>query len=272
MIEPEPPAPMPHEAIEKLGAYVYVLRDPRNGEPFYVGKGRGSRVYHHVWMVMGQLHRIESTEAAADTTDSKVTTDEKNKRIRSILDAHLLPEHWIVRHGIEPSDNSDRAAFAIEQALMDGIALTNVTPLTNIMGGHVATEHKVHLAEELALRYAAPLAPALPRPCVLLLVNEAAVPGVDVYKAARCCWRAGAQMRATPDLPIIVFANEVVREVYRANGWALTTTPDIADKLWRWRGRVDPDLRAMYVRRSLREVRAARSDGKWRQHGWHPYP
>lgn len=64
-----------------------------------------------------------------------------------------------------------------------------------------------------------------------------------------------------------MFANDVVREVYRATGWTPTSEPDV----WRWRGRVDPDLRAVYVGKSLREVRAARSDGKWRQHGWHPY-
>jgi hypothetical protein len=246
----QPPAPIPYEAVEKLGAYVYVLRDPGSGEPFYVGKGRGSRVYHHVWAVMGESQRIESTDADVDTPDSAVTTSEKNKRIRKILDAGLMPEHWVVRHGI---------------------ALANVTPLTNIMGGHVATVHEVHLAEELAFRYGAPLAPELPWPCALLLVNEAAVPGSNVYTAARCCWRAGAQMRAVPDLPIIVFANDVVREVYRATGWTMTTEPAVRDKLWRWRGRVDPDLRAIYVGTSLREVRAARSDGKWRQHGWHPY-
>jgi hypothetical protein len=33
---------------EKLGYYVYALRDPtRSGAIFYVGKGQGDRVYQH---------------------------------------------------------------------------------------------------------------------------------------------------------------------------------------------------------------------------------
>ena len=32
---------------EKIGNYVYRLIDPRNGETFYVGKGKGNRIFSH---------------------------------------------------------------------------------------------------------------------------------------------------------------------------------------------------------------------------------
>jgi uncharacterized protein len=32
----------------QLKTYVYRLIDPRNGETFYVGKGRGNRVFSHI--------------------------------------------------------------------------------------------------------------------------------------------------------------------------------------------------------------------------------
>ena len=35
------------EISEKLKFYVYHLIDPRNGETFYVGKGKGNRVFAH---------------------------------------------------------------------------------------------------------------------------------------------------------------------------------------------------------------------------------
>ncbi len=38
----------PSEVIEDLKFYVYRLIDPRNGETFYVGKGVGNRVFHHM--------------------------------------------------------------------------------------------------------------------------------------------------------------------------------------------------------------------------------
>lgn len=37
----------PEEVCRKLGNYVYRLIDPRNGEIFYVGKGRNNRVFDH---------------------------------------------------------------------------------------------------------------------------------------------------------------------------------------------------------------------------------
>jgi hypothetical protein len=32
---------------ERLGYYIYALRDPRVGEIFYVGKGKGDRAFQH---------------------------------------------------------------------------------------------------------------------------------------------------------------------------------------------------------------------------------
>ena len=36
------------KTITALGFYVYMLIDPRNNKPFYVGKGKGNRVFQHV--------------------------------------------------------------------------------------------------------------------------------------------------------------------------------------------------------------------------------
>ncbi|MGB9141561.1 MAG: hypothetical protein WCB71_05125, partial [Aestuariivirga sp.] len=36
------------EVASKLGYYVYRLIDPRYGETFYVGKGKGNRMFSHV--------------------------------------------------------------------------------------------------------------------------------------------------------------------------------------------------------------------------------
>ena len=38
----------PQEVCEKLRFYVYRLIDPRNGETFYVGKGKDNRLFAHI--------------------------------------------------------------------------------------------------------------------------------------------------------------------------------------------------------------------------------
>ncbi len=38
----------PSGVAAKLGWYVYRLIDPEDGETFYVGKGTGDRIFHHV--------------------------------------------------------------------------------------------------------------------------------------------------------------------------------------------------------------------------------
>lgn len=59
----------PEEVVSHLGAYVYRLIDPRNGETFYVGKGRGNRIFAHIRAEPG----LEGDEI-----------DNKLKRIRDI--------------------------------------------------------------------------------------------------------------------------------------------------------------------------------------------
>jgi len=100
----------PPDVARKLKTYVYRLIDPRNGETFYVGKGRGNRVFSHI--------RAEQ-DLEGDDLDNKV------KRIRGIRLAGFEVAHVIHRHGMD-----DKTAFEVEAALIDAYP-----GLTNIVGG-----------------------------------------------------------------------------------------------------------------------------------------
>lgn len=39
----------PAEVCEKLGCYVYIYSCPETMEPFYIGKGRDNRCFHHLY-------------------------------------------------------------------------------------------------------------------------------------------------------------------------------------------------------------------------------
>ncbi|HSZ54444.1 MAG TPA: hypothetical protein VK797_02205 [Tepidisphaeraceae bacterium] len=97
----------PPEVAEKLRYYVYRLIDPRDGETFYVGKGKGDRVFAHA--------RAEQRLLDGDETDNKL------QRIRNIRLAGLEVGHVIHRHGME-----EEIASVVEAALIDAYpGLTN---------------------------------------------------------------------------------------------------------------------------------------------------
>jgi hypothetical protein len=97
------------QVSERLGQYVYLLVDPRDGRPFYVGKGRGVRMLAHGL-------EAEDVESGADGA--------KLARIRDIRAAGLEHEIWIARYGMTVAEYT-----AVEAALIDVLASFPVTPL-----------------------------------------------------------------------------------------------------------------------------------------------
>ncbi len=99
---------------DNLGYYVYRLIDPRTGHTFYVGKGRGGRVYEHV------LAQISVT---GEENESSL----KLAQIRDIPNFGMEPHHIIHRHGLD-----ERTAYEVEAAVID----CYMNNLTNVVSGH----------------------------------------------------------------------------------------------------------------------------------------
>ena len=146
----------PPEVASKLKTYVYRLIDPRNGDTFYVGKGVDDRVFAH---------------ARGDVGDNDLSA--KLRRIREIQLAGFAVAHIIHRHGM-----SNETAIDVEAALMDAYA-----GLTNVAGGIGSTDFGVMHADEIARRYAAPVADFSHR-ALLINVNRSALE-VSLYEATR---------------------------------------------------------------------------------------
>ncbi len=89
---------IPPDVARKIGYYVYLLISPRNRQPFYVGKGRGSRATIHL---------------AAKGQSPVATT------IRRIRRAGLEPQVDILAHGLPNAESS----FRIEAAVIDALGL-----------------------------------------------------------------------------------------------------------------------------------------------------
>lgn len=106
------------EAVcDKLGNYVYRLIDPRNGETFYVGRGRGNRVFDHV----REATKLRGKQIDDDPDSRHDDASLKIDRINSIKDAGLEIVHVIHRHEIP-----DHSLAEVEAVLIDAYpGLTN---------------------------------------------------------------------------------------------------------------------------------------------------
>ncbi|NNU59732.1 LEM-3-like GIY-YIG domain-containing protein [Ochrobactrum soli] len=124
----------PYTVAKELQAYVYRLIDPRNGETFYVGKGRGDRVFHHV------------KEANFIADDPSAIMAPKIDRITEIRKAGYQIQYIIHRHGMD-----DKTAYQVEASLID--AYPN---LRNAVRGHHASLYGIASVEDIMHRYNLP--------------------------------------------------------------------------------------------------------------------
>ncbi|MGW6374546.1 GIY-YIG nuclease family protein [Rhodococcus sp. NPDC055112] len=246
------PKPLSAKVAEQLEVYSYALLDPRNRSVFYVGSGRGNRVFGHVWAALEETESRRLLEGA-DTDPAEVTAATIG-RIRDIYDSGHEVEHYIVAHQVTAADD-DRTAEGIGRALVGVLGLmepeTDPPGLTNLAGG--ALELRAALVDDLVLQYEAEPVPNVPTPCFLVEVKGAAKRGAtpeEIYAMARQSWTAGTAVRESDGIPVIVFADNIVRAVYRAESWAMVSR-NTDNALWRFTGAVDPELEAQFVKKRV---------------------
>lgn len=122
-----------YEVANELKAYVYRLVDPRNGETFYVGKGRWNRVFQHA----------QQASVMLDETD---LMSSKLDRIREIQKAGQEVQCIIHRHGMD-----DDTAYQVEAALIDAYP-----SLHNAVRGHHTSVIGMATVDQIHQRYHLP--------------------------------------------------------------------------------------------------------------------
>ncbi len=86
--------------------YVYALIDPRDNQPFYIGKGKNKRMYNH----------------KREAMIGKTSNAEKATRIRRIIDSGRDVVYQIIK-----GDLSEQEAFRLEKQTILDIGLDNLT-------------------------------------------------------------------------------------------------------------------------------------------------
>lgn len=216
---------------EKLGYYVYLYVDPRDGKVFYIGKGKGERCLDHLF---------------EDDDHPKV------KRIREIFDAGLEPRIELLAHGLR----TEQEAYNIESA---AIGLLGLESLTNRVMGKDSLRFGRKGLSELEGYYAAKPV-KITDPVILIRVNQLyrhGMPVAQLYDITRGVWVLGLS-RASKMKHVFAVYEGVVREVFEPEKWmpALTTkypsradlVPEDAKGRIEFVGKVAPEvIRQKYV-------------------------
>jgi hypothetical protein len=185
----------------ELGNYVYRLIDPRNGETFYVGKGKGNRVFSHV-------------SAALELADNEDETSAKIGRIHEIRRSGLEVIHVIHRHGIP-----DASVYEVEAALIDAYS-----GLSNIAGGHGSNDRGPMHARQIIDKYDLPKISWEPEhKLVLINVNKFESSGkIELYQQVRFAWRINRSRAENADY-ILAVVRGVVLGAFEADYWKPVT-------------------------------------------------
>lgn len=189
----------PPGVAERLKWYVYRLVDPRNGETFYVGKGKGDRVFQHA-------------KGALSSTKDEDVADLKFQRINDISAAGLDVVQVIHRHNIE----NEQVAFQIEAALIDAYP-----GLTNKVSGH-GDDYGCRHVEEIVSEYTA--RPFKTRePLILFSIGQHHEENRgNVYEAVRGVWRINVS-KAKKFKLVLAQRRGIVRGAFRPTEWLEAT-------------------------------------------------
>jgi len=218
------------EIKEYIKYYVYIYIDPDTEEIFYVGKGKGDRVFSHL----------------NDTNEN-----EKTQKILEIRSRGKQPKIEILIHGLE----DEEAALKVEAAVID---LIGIDKLTNRVHGFRSSLYGRLSIEQLINRYNKEVA-NIEEPTLLIRINRLFHYGMtpaELYDVTRGCWVLGPN-REKAKYAFAVY-DGIVQEVYTILSWfkagqtfSFRDNSDRGDR-WEFIGNIAPaDIRDKYINKSV---------------------
>ena len=223
---------MTREVSDLLKSYVYVYTDPRTKRPFYIGKGRGNRLFAHL----------------NDTSETK-TVD----RIAAIRKSGKEPQIDLLCYGL-----TDGGAALVEAAAIDLIGLSHLT--NRIAGHHKGSYRRIGASEVIDMLRAKPV--QVRHKAILIRINQlyrSNMTAKELYEATRGIWVVSKRRRAWAEYGIAVYQG-IVREVYKIQEWYPAGTLEYytrdterfeSSDRWEFKGVVATDIRNKYVGHSV---------------------
>ena len=198
--------------IEALKYYVYCLVDPRDNRIFYIGKGKGNRVFQHA-------------KDSLNENDQSLKLD----IIRSVLREGKLVGLYILRHNL-----TEDTAFVVESVLIDLLTYTKfnkTNQLANIVAGHHQWDEGIKSIDEINAIYNCAKIDVTHGELLLMVslnrsYDQAKANGVyrrvDIYEATRKYWDNISKRRAPEIKYVLGVYKGAVRSVIEVKSWKWT--------------------------------------------------
>jgi len=192
---------------EKLGHYVYYLKDPRSPGKgvFYIGKGGGKDTKK----VAGNSRMFQHVSSASETEEQT----KKLNIIREIEKSGKEVIHFILRHGLK----NEATAIEIEAALIDFIGVNN---LSNLQSGHHSGDYGLKRADEITAMYKVEQL-STNEPLLLLNLNsffDRRLTDEELYNATKESWLCDSNRLKKVKYAVATY-DGLTREVYKIDNW-----------------------------------------------------
>lgn len=188
---------------EELSFYVYLLINPLDNKIFYVGKGKGNRVFEH---------------AKASLLD--LEENDKLDIIKEIISKGQNVKHYILRHRL-----SEKEALLVESAFIDFLTFKDfkfVANITNVIAGHHQWDEGIKSAEEVEQIYSCELLDMSNKSHRLLCINinKTYDRDKDIYEATRKGWILNPDKANQADYVIAEYRG-ISRAIFKVDnkGW-----------------------------------------------------
>jgi uncharacterized protein len=178
--------------INDLKYYVYIYSHPITGEIFYVGKGKGNRVFSHL--------------------DDK-SESQKVNFIREIRTKKLEPKIEILIHGLE----DEETALRVESSIIDLLGIKN---LTNKQIGHRSATFGRMSIEQINSAYDKRKV-EIKEPSILIRINQAfrySLTATELYDYTRGGWRLNPERAKLANYGFAIYEG-IIQEVYEILNW-----------------------------------------------------
>ena len=193
---------------EKLGKYVYALRDPRDRKIFYVGQGSDDRLFQHF------------NDAEMFVNTAKPFNDMSSKLIR-ILDIWKNNEEvqWIILSHNLPTDNV--IADYVESAVFDSLSESQNGDTLNDVSPPNSSRLLPDDLEAMAADFVNPTTAY--QNVFVFPIQNALMKGISPYNATRTTWPVTSDKRTLKPAYGVGLKNSISKASFEISSWVGVT-------------------------------------------------